>query len=209
LSPADDAIPISALQHWLFCPRQCALIHVERLWAENLFTAEGRLLHQRPDGGGGERRGQVKTLRAVEISSARHGLFGVADVVELYGRPPRPLPVEYKRGRPKAHRADEVQLCGQALCLEEMFGAGIPEGALFYGRTRRRKPVRFDDELRALTLRTAGEARAAIASGSLPPPEYEKRRCDSCSLRALCRPRAHRSAARWLERTLASEVIPE
>ncbi len=209
MSPADDAIPISALQHWLYCPRQCALIHVERLWAENTFTAEGRLLHERPDSGESERRGQVKTLRAVEIASARHGLFGVADVVELHGRPPRPFPVEYKRGRPKAHRADEVQLCAQALCLEEMFAADIPEGALFYGASRRRKPVRLDDELRALTLRAAGEVRRMMAAGTLPAPEYEKRRCDACSLLSLCRPRATRSAARWLERALASEDTAE
>ena len=183
MSLADESVPISALQHWLFCPRQCALIHVERLWAENVFTAEGRVLHQRSESGENERRGAVKILRGVEIASRKHGLHGVADVVELRGHPPRPYPVEYKRGRPKVHRADEVQLCAQALCLEEMFDCDISEGALFYGANRRRKRVAFDEELRALTLSTAHEVRGMLSAGTLPAPRYDKRRCDACSLR--------------------------
>ena len=108
MSPGEDSLPISALQHWLFCPRQFALIHVERLWAENRLTAEGRVLHERADAEGHETRGAVRTLRAVKVSSGRLGLHGVADVAELHCHPPRPRPVEYKRGRPKSHRADEV-----------------------------------------------------------------------------------------------------
>ena len=207
--PAPESVPISALQHWLFCPRQCALIHVERLWAENVFTAEGRVLHRRAESGENERRGEVKILRGVEIASRRHGLHGVADVVELRGHPPRPYPVEYKRGRPKAHRADEVQLCAQALCLEEMFDCDIPEGALFHGANRRRKRVVLDEELRALTLSTAEEVREMLATGALPAPQYDKRRCDACSLRALCLPQARRSARAWFERALDSEGQPE
>lgn len=107
-SDADFSLPLSALQHWLFCPRQCARIHVERTWAENRFTAEGRILHERADEGRPESRDGIRILRAVQIASTRHGLHGVADVVELRGG--LPYPVEYKRGRPKAHRADEVQL---------------------------------------------------------------------------------------------------
>ncbi len=205
----DDSIPISALQHWLYCPRQCALIHVERLWTENRFTAEGRVLHQRADAGGGERRRSVKILHGVEIASRKHGLHGVADVVELHGDPPRPFPVEYKRGRPKAHRADEVQLCAQALCLEEMFDCAIPEGALFYGKTRRRKRVVFDEELRVLTCRAAQGVRHMIEAGELPPPDYDRQRCEACSLKELCRPKARRAAAAWLRRAISSRTIPE
>ena len=206
--PAPESIPLSALQHWLFCPRQCALIHVERLWAENRFTAEGRQLHRGPDSGATESRGRGRTLRGVEIASLRHGLHGVADVVELRGRPPRPFPVEYKRGRPKPHRADEVQLCAQALCLEEMFGCAIAEGALFYGKTRRRVTVPFDDALRRLTLEAAQAEHELIASGRLPAAEYAPARCDACSLKALCRPRLTRSAARWLTRAIAHDGVP-
>lgn len=208
MNPSDDSLPISALQHWLFCPRQCALIHVERLWAENRFTAEGRLLHERADEGRPESRDGVRTLRAVQIGSARHGLHGVADVVELRGDDP--YPVEYKRGRPKAHRADEVQLCAQALCLEEMTGKTVPEGALFYGRNRRRKAVAIDAELRALTLDVAHDARTAITTGEVPAPVYDRARCDACSLRELCRPQGRRMlGADWIARRVSRAGIPE
>ena len=142
------SLPLSALQHCLFCARQCALIHVERLWSENVATAEGRVLHERADGGHPESRNGARVLRAVQLASEEHGLHGVADVVEMRGE--TPYPVEYKRGRPKAHRADEVQLCAQALCLEEMTGAAVPEGALFYGKTRRRKVVEARNIIRDL-----------------------------------------------------------
>jgi len=209
LNHSDD-IPLSALQHWLFCPRQYALIHVERLWAENRFTAEGRLLHERADAGRPETRPGIRTLRGVEICSSRHGLYGVADVVELRGG--RPYPVEYKRGQPKDHCADEVQLCAQALCLEEMFGCDIPEGALFYGKPRRRSIVQIDTGLRALTLETARAVRDCRASGELPQPVYAPARCDRCSLRDSCRPqlgtRRHGVAA-WLDRAIAADGAPE
>lgn len=209
-----DLVPLSALQHHLYCPRQCALIHVERLWAENRFTAEGRVLHERVDRPGGERRRGVRTLTAAPVRSFRLGVFGVADVVELHpsedGRP-RPVPVDYKRGRPKAHRADEVQLCAQAVALEEMFGVDVPEGALFYGETRRRATVRFDRELRALTARAAFEVRETIRLGVTPAPVYARRKCDSCSLLELCRPKAlarRRSVARWLAAAVAERDAP-
>lgn len=185
----DDLLPISALQHFLYCPRQCALIHIERQWAENVFTAEGRLLHDRTDRGGEESRRGLRVARAVPVRSLRLGVVGVADVVELHDGGRRPIPVEYKRGRPKKHRADEVQLCAQAICLEEMFGVPVIEGFLFYGRQRRRSAVTFDAGLRDLTARIAAETRHLLASGRTPPPAYEPRKCDACSLMALCRPK--------------------
>ena len=140
----DALIPLSALQHQLFCPRQCALIHVEGLWAEDGATAEGRILHERVDAGGRERRPGVRDrARAGAAFAARSASRGCADVVEFSRPAAAPFPVEYKRGKPKAHRADEVQLCAQAICLEEMFGGEVAEGALFYGTTRRRQPGRL------------------------------------------------------------------
>lgn len=203
-----DSLPISALQHWLFCPRQCALIHVERLWEENRLTAEGRILHERADTGIPESRDGIRVLRAVQIASSRLGLHGVADVVEMHGL--QPYPVEYKRGRPKSHRADEVQLCAQALCLEEMTGQTIPEGALFYGQRRRRTVVRFDDALQELVVVVTGEIRACLAGGTLPAPDYDPARCDSCSLIELCRPQMVRQdCTAWLARRLDRAGIPE
>jgi CRISPR-associated exonuclease Cas4 len=203
---AEDAlIPLSALQHHLFCPRQCALIHVEGLWAEDAATAEGRILHERADSGQREKRPGVRIARSLAIRSLALGVAGRADVVEFHGRPARPFPVEYKRGKPKSHRADEVQLCAQAICLEEMCGVAVPEGALFYGVTRRRLNVTFDAELRALTARVAGEAQANIAALRTPPP-VRTPACGRCSLVDLCQPdRLEKSpkVARWLAAQLA------
>lgn len=199
----DEPIPLSALQHWLYCPRQCALIHLERQWAENAATAEGRILHERADQPGKARRGPVRTLRALPLYCRRLNLAGIADVVEMRGG--TPFPVEYKRGRPKSHRADEVQLCAQALCLEEMFGQPVPEGALFYGETRRRTDITFDTDLRALTERVAAEVAAMLADGVTPPPAYAARLCGQCSLADLCQPRplsTHHDVAGWLRRHL-------
>ena len=194
----DELVPLSALQHMLYCPRRCALIHNERQWSENRFTAEGRILHERTDAGGRERRSGVTIERSVPLRSLRLGVSGVADVVEIRDDN-RPFPIEYKRGRPEAHRADEVQLCAQAMCLEEMLDRPVPEGALFHGRNRRRKAVVFDPELRALTERVAADARSMLAAGSTPPPEYEARKCNACSLREACQPQRPRHAVhQWL-----------
>lgn len=202
---AEDAlVPVSALQHFLFCPRQCALIHVERIWVEDVATAEGRLMHERVDGGRPDRRTGVRTVRGLVLRSFAHGLAGKADAVEFHGK--TPYPVEYKRGRPKAHRADEVQLCAQGLCLEEMFGVPVPEGALFYGQTRKRKTVPFDAELRALTARVASECRAMIVAGRTPPP-HETPACRHCSLARECYPgRLEKppSIRRWLLRQIGT-----
>ena len=196
----DDFIPISALQHMLYCPRQCALIHIERHWAENRFTAEGRVLHTRVDAGTSESRPGVRVERSVPVRSLRLGLSGVIDVVEIHdGR--IPYPIEYKRGRPKAHRADEVQVCAQALCLEEMLETPVPEGALFYGRTRRRKTIAFDSELRTITERVASDTYRMLKAGQTPLAQYEARKCNPCSLKTACQPHGPQgpiAVRRWL-----------
>ena len=170
------------------------------LWAEDGATAEGRILHERVDAGRPEQRPGVRIVRGVALRSLTLGVSGLADVVEFSGQPSHPFPVEYKRGKPKAHRADEVQLCAQAICLEEMFGCEVAEGALFYSKTRRRQPVAFDAELRALTAETAVAARANIAAGRTPLP-VRTPACRRCSLEPLCQPaRLERPPriARWL-----------
>ena len=148
----DELLPLSALQHLLFCERQCALIHIEQAWSENLFTAEGRIMHERVDSGGRESRGAVRLAYGLALHSFRLGLAGKADVVEFHRDGAgnwQPFPVEHKRGRAKKENWDRVQLCAQAICLEEMLGTAVPAGALFYGKSRRRQDVVFDAELRA------------------------------------------------------------
>lgn len=202
----DGLIPLSALQHQLFCPRQCALIHVEQLWAEDGATAQGRILDETVDAGRGESRPGVRIARGVALRSFALGVSGKADVVEFSGAPPRAFPVEYKRGKPKPHRADEVQLCAQALCLEEMLDTAVPEGALFYGETRRRQPIAFDATLRAITAAVARDARAMIAAGRTPPP-VRIPGCRRCSLEPLCWPgRLEKPGrvGRWLAAQLES-----
>lgn len=199
----DDLLPISALQHLLFCERQCALIHVEGLWAENDLTVEGGHLHRRVHIGPDESRPGVRITRSLPLRSFRLGLVGQADVVE-FCQPDRggegaqdpdvadscePFPVEYKRGRPKSHNADEVQLCAQALCLEEMLGVEVPTGALFYGRNRRRTDVAFDAALRSLTERSARRLHELTQSGHTPRVARQPK-CDRCSLLDLCLPDA-------------------
>lgn len=203
----EDLIMISALQHFVFCPRQCALIHIEQAWDENRFTAEGRIMHERVHESGDESRGSVRIARGVPLRSFRLGLVGVADVVEFHRLADnlwQPFPVEYKRGKPKPDASDSVQLCAQAMCLEEMLSAPVPKGALFYGRTRRRLDVNFDDALRKKTEDAAREAHALIESGITPPPVYSKR-CESCSLIVECMPKKIEkqvSVKRYLKRMI-------
>ena len=212
----EEMVPLSALQHAVFCRRQCALIHLEGTWTENQLTAAGRVLHERVDRCAHETRRDVRLATALRLVSHRLGVAGVADMVEFHrvgeevngaalpgivGRW-HPFPVEYKRGKPKAHRADEVQLCAQAMCLEEMLGVAVPAGALFYGTTRRRLDVAFDAALRALTEQTANDVHRLLAEGRIPEPEYGKW-CESCSLLDDCQPKVrNRSARMWLERQL-------
>ncbi|HMK89988.1 MAG TPA: CRISPR-associated protein Cas4 [Methylocystis sp.] len=201
-----DSFPLSALQHAVYCLRQAALIHVERLWEENRFTAEGRVLHKSVDTQGQRYSRGVRRVAALPLACRRLALAGVADLVEFHKSENAevPYPVEFKRGKPKTHQADEVQLCAQALCLEEMTGAAVPEGALFYEQTRRRVTVAFDSALRALTEETARALREVVDSGVTPPARYEKRKCDACSLIELCRPKvAGRSARAFLDREIA------
>lgn len=187
--PESDFIPLSALQHVLYCPRQCALIHLDRAWEENVFTAEGRILHEKAHSGETESRKTVRTVTSLPLSSKRLGISGVADVVEFHadGEKWRPYPVEYKRGRPKKSDADRVQLCAQALCLEEMLGIPIAEGALYYGQTRRRETVVFDETLRCLTEKTVTDVHALFNQTKRPQPVGDKR-CKACSLKDECLP---------------------
>ncbi len=206
----DDFIPLSALQHILFCKRQCALIHIEQTWIENVFTAEGRIMHEKVDTGSKESRGDVRIAYGLLLKSLRLGLTGKADVVEFHKKidtgklkPIKwiPFPVEYKRGRPKKDNYDKVQLCAQALCLEEMLDVEIPAGALFYGKTRRRQDVNFDITLRLETENAAKELHELFESRHTPEPVYEKK-CDSCSFVNLCLPKTlgrKRSANNYLK----------
>ncbi len=210
----DDLLPISALQHLRFCRRRCALVHLEQLWAENRFTAEGRHLHRRVDDPRlGETRPGIRISRSLEIRSYQLGLCGKADVVEFRDAGPGVAPevtiVEYKRGRPKKGLNDEfhVQVCAQALCLEEMLGVTIDRGAIFYGKVRRRDAIIFDQTLRQRTHQAIEELHNMIRSGYTPQAKYE-RKCRRCSLRDLCMPKAMRpraTAARYLAELVVEE----
>ncbi|MBF0520103.1 MAG: CRISPR-associated protein Cas4 [Nitrospirae bacterium] len=192
----DDLIQLSALQHLVFCQRQCALIHIEQVWDENLYTAEGRIMHEHVDSGKTETRGDVRVATGVPLRSLALGLSGKADVVEFHkirndSNKKRitwqPFPVEYKRGKPKHDNCDKVQLCAQAICLEEMLNIEVNHGALFYGTTRRRLDVLFDDGLRHETTQAALRVHELIESGITPPPVYSPK-CKNCSLLNICLP---------------------
>ncbi len=191
----DDLLPLSGLQHLLFCERQCALIHIEQLWAENRLTAEGRIMHERVhDVDREESRVDVRIEYSMPLRSLQLGLIAKADVVEFHrdaANPEaqwRPFPVEYKRGKPKKGNYDKVQLCAQALCLEEMLDVGISSGALFYGKTRRRQEVVFDSALRQETEDTARRFHELVEARVTPKAIYAKR-CDNCSMYDLCLPK--------------------
>jgi len=214
----DELIPLSALQHLLFCERQCALIHIEQAWAENRFTAEGRIMHERVDEAGRESRGRVRTVNGLPLRSLRLGLSGKADAVEFHREGEddfgdasasvwRPFPVEYKRGKPKQNDCDLAQLCAQALCLEEMLEVAVPEGALYYGKPRRRLAVVFDDALREKTREAARRLHELISSGRTPQARYEKK-CESCSMLSVCMPKvtgARRSVQGYMAKALAQD----
>jgi CRISPR-associated exonuclease Cas4 len=187
----DDLLMLSALQHLLFCPRQCALIHIEQQWQENRLTAEGRILHERVHTAAKESRRKVRVEFDMPIRSLELGLIGRADVVEFHlmdGGIWQPFPVEYKRGRPKKDDSDRVQLCAQALCLEEMLSTEVPTGALYYGKKKRRTAVEFDHRLRQTTRVTSRALHDLLASRITPPPEYSSL-CDNCSFIELCLPK--------------------
>ena len=200
---SDDLIQLSSLQHFMFCERQCALIHIEQLWSENLFTAEGRIMHDKADSNKFESRGNIRIDYSVPLRSLRLGLVGKADVVEFHkhGDMWIPFPVEYKRGKPKMDDCDKVQLCAQAICLEEMLNIEIREGALFYGQTRRREDVVFDKTLRMETEDTAKKVHELIESGITPRAEYSKK-CKLCSLLNICLPKANSKASSYLAKAM-------
>jgi len=202
----DDLIQLSALQHFMFCERQCALIHIEQLWSENLFTAEGRIMHDKVDTANREVRGKIRIDYGVPLRSLRLGLIGKADVVEFHKQDDgtwQPFPVEYKRGKPKMDDCDKVQLCAQAICLEDMLNLEIKEGALFYGQTRRREDVVFDERLRNETEETAKKVHDLIESGITPKAEYSKK-CKLCSLSNLCMPKVSAKASSYLMKAVES-----
>ncbi len=209
----SDLLPLSALQHLMFCPRQCALIHVEGVWMENLFTAEGRIMHERVHTPAAERRGFVRSEFSLPLRSLALGLSGKADVVEFRregstGAEETPYPVEYKRGKKKADQSDLVQLCAQAMCLEEMLGVMVPEGALFYGREKRRTEVVFTADLRRTTEEAARRLHELVASGRTPSPEFG-RKCRSCSLMDACLPKpcsGKTAVSRYLANALEEET---
>lgn len=185
----DDSVAISALQHYAYCPRQFALIHIEQAWEENRLTAEGRILHERVDSGAAEQRKGVRYERGVSLLSHRYRIKGKMDLLEVeMGDPPRYFPVEYKRGKPKVQDWDRIQLCAQAFCIEEMRDTEVNEGAIWYWQVRHREPVVFTDALRKNTVATIEAASALLASGKTPPPIKDKKRCRACSLLDLCQP---------------------
>lgn len=192
----EDFLPLSALQHFIFCRRQCALIHIERAWVENLFTAEGRVMHEKAHNEGRQTLSGVRIERGLVLRSENLGLNGQADVVEFHEAEGKslPFPVEYKRGQPKQDNCDAVQLCAQGLCLEEMLAVTIPAGALFYGKTRRRQEVVFDAALRTQTVETARLLHDFVRAGITPRPVYLPK-CDNCSFLPVCLPKKLSSAA--------------
>jgi len=219
----EDLLPISGLRHIAFCERRCALMYVEGLWAENRLTVEGRQLHDRSHLPDLEVRGDVRIARGLRLRSLRLGLSGMADVVEFHRRadtnPPgvflpgtpglwHPFPVEYKRGYPSPDISDEVQLCGQALCLEEMLKVEIEAGAVYYGQPRQRHDVAFTSDLRRQTEQLAIRFHELVKSGRTPAAHYQ-RKCRNCSLLDLCLPKTAaegRSARRYLQQALAEAL---
>lgn len=206
--PESDYLLLSGLQHIRFCPRQCALIHIEQLWTENFFTASGRVLHEKVHSGIGESRRVMRTERDLKIASSLLGITGQTDAVEFYSDG-KIIPVEYKHGEPKDDSCDEVQLCAQAICLEEMLGHKIDEGALYYFKTRRRVPVKITEDLRAETVELARAFHNLVDSGNTPPANYTHK-CESCSFVDECFPESagrNKSVDVYLKRRIQSELI--
>lgn len=216
---ADELLPLSGIQHFCFCRRQWALIHIERQWQENVLTVEGKLLHNRADDPFlSEVRKGVIIARSMPVASYRLGLNGVCDVVEftpaaegvtLPGRQGTYLPaaVEYKRGKEKMDKSDESQLCAQTICLEEMLSIEIPTGYLFYGETRRRIEVAITDELRSLVAEMAEEMHSYFERGHTPRVKPSKA-CTSCSLEDICLPELQNivmPASRYIQKKIEDE----
>ena len=215
----DEYLLLSGIQHMAFCPRQWALIHIEQLWAENDRTVDGKHLHERADDPYEvESRGDLFVSRSMPIRSESLKLQGVADVVEFWRTDEdgvtipkkkgkwRPVPIEYKRGQQKIDDRDRVQLCAQAICLEEMLGVHISEGFLFYGKTRRRENVPIDEELRKRVHDLSDEMYRLFRAGITPPASSGKH-CQLCSLIELCVPKLtnHKSVSEYLDLNLVGD----
>ena len=208
----EDFLQLSGLQHFKFCRRQWALIHIEDQWHENYFTVDGSLLHETAHNAEArESRGDLLILRGLPVFSRTLGVSGQCDVVEFHRDPEgvplqgreglwRPFPVEYKRGKPKAHSADELQLCAQAMCLESMLCCDVPEGALYYGEIRRRERVRFTDDLRSQVKALLAQMHELYQRGYTPRVKPTKS-CNACSLKELCLPKLlkNRSVSAYLK----------
>ena len=218
----DQMLMLSGIQHYMYCPRQWALIHIEQQWEENRLTAEGQSLHHNVDNPAyRQKNGDVITLRAVNIASRYLGLYGVTDAIELlpsdgpadaitHPRYPgfwKPFPIEYKRGHRKPDERDEVQLAAQVICLEEMYGINIPEAALFYHETRHREAVIIDKHLHQLTHELSVAMHRTFESGSTPKAK-ERKDCGNCSLMDICVPELSRktSVAYYLKKALDEET---
>ena len=182
---ADDSVMISALEHWSYCPRQCALIHVEQTFDENLYTLRGRAVHKKVDEPKAEEQAGMRIERALPLWSKALGLVGKGDVVEFHGE--TPYPVEYKHGPHREQEHDDLQLCAQALCLEEMTGQPVPRGAIYHHSSRKRRVVEFTPGLRARVVEVTEAIRAMLQAKRLPPPVNDQR-CTHCSLQESCMP---------------------
>jgi CRISPR-associated exonuclease Cas4 len=188
MQEVTDPVPISALQHWAYCPRQCGLIHLEQVFEDNLHTARGQAVHHLVDEPGDEMKAGVKVERALPLWSDRLNLIGKADLVEFHPDG-TVFPVEFKHGRKRQKIHDDIQLAAQAMCLEEMLGRPVPKGAIYHASSHRRREVSITPELRRLVEKTADAIRAMLASGRLPPPANDAR-CRECSLKEICQPEA-------------------
>ena len=206
----EDLIMISALQHLLFCERQYALIHIEQVWEENRFTAEGRVLHERVDMERHESRRLFRQEFGMAVRSLELGLIGKCDLVELRltpdGAVAEAVPVEFKRGKDKESDVDRVQLCAQALCIEEMLGVVVSRGQFYYLADHRRTTTDISGDLRSKTASAILRARELLSMGDTPPALYERRKCDRCSLFELCMPRIVGAGGKRVDRFMKAQV---
>ncbi|MDD4885876.1 MAG: CRISPR-associated protein Cas4 [Thiomonas sp.] len=203
MNPADDPVALSALQHWVYCPRQCALIHLEQVFDDNIHTARGNAVHKLVDTPGYEIRSGVKVERSLPLWSDRLGLIGKADLVEFHPDG-TVFPVEFKHGRKRQKTHDDIQLAAQAMCLEDMLGRPVPLGAIYHASSHRRREVTITTELRELVVQTADAIRAMLSAGTLPPPVFDAR-CRECSLKDICQPEALTATA--TQRTLRAQLF--
>ena len=203
MNPADDPIALSALQHWVYCPRQCALIHLEQAFDDNIHTARGNAVHKLVDTPGYEIRSGVKVERSLPLWSDRLGLIGKADLVEFHPDG-TVFPVEFKHGRKRQKTHDDIQLAAQAICLEDMLGRPVPLGAIYHASSHRRREVAITTELRELVVQTADAIRAMLSAGTLPPPVFDAR-CRECSLKDICQPEALTATA--MQRALRTHLF--